>query len=200
MTGASFSPCRILCLGNELACDDGVAIRVGRVLARLPLPSGVELVVASAVGLDLLEAVSGTARLVVVDATVTGGRPGALTTLTGEQLQGLDSTPYCCHAIGLPELLLLAARLEPDRRAPEISFVGVEAVVLDRFGTALTPAVAATVPDAVEAVLTAIGAEPSLRSRARALSRRVLREPFSLVEPLAGGKVGDGSAPSSRGH
>jgi Ni,Fe-hydrogenase maturation factor len=29
---------RILCLGNELVRDDGVGIRIGRILMTLPLP------------------------------------------------------------------------------------------------------------------------------------------------------------------
>ena len=32
----------IVCLGNELAGDDGIGYRVGRVLKALPLPAGLE--------------------------------------------------------------------------------------------------------------------------------------------------------------
>ena len=46
---------RILCLGNELVRDDGVGIRIGRILMALPLPADVRVELAPQLGFDLLD-------------------------------------------------------------------------------------------------------------------------------------------------
>ena len=55
---------RIVCVGNELVSDDGLGIRVGRALQRLPLPAGVEVVFAADIGLDLIDTVMSAVRRV----------------------------------------------------------------------------------------------------------------------------------------
>ncbi len=148
---------RVICLGNELAGDDGVAVRVGGELTRLGLPTDVELTLSPAVGLDLIDLVLDADALVFVDATSTGVPPGTVRRLSLAEVSGLAAAPYCCHALGLPELLRLAARLAPDGRRPLVTVVGIEAAVMDRFGTELSAPVAAAVPVAASAVLGALG-------------------------------------------
>jgi hypothetical protein len=41
---------RILCIGNELVHDDGVGIRIGRILMDLPLPADVRVELAPSLG------------------------------------------------------------------------------------------------------------------------------------------------------
>jgi hydrogenase maturation protease len=161
-------PRRVLCLGNELVSDDGVGLRVGRVLRSLALPSDVEVALVPAVSLDLLELIHGVRHLVVVDATTTGSPAGTLHRLALDAVTAFATPPYCCHALGLPELLQLVARLAPDLPVPRVTFVGIEAAVLDRFGTELSPSVAAAVPEAVAAVLEILnvrGAVPAAGGR-----------------------------------
>jgi hydrogenase maturation protease len=158
---------QIVCVGNELVSDDGLGIRVGRALQRLPLPAGVEVVFAADIGLDLIDTVMSAARLVLVDATRTDQPPGTVTVLSLDAVSQLAQTPCCCHAVGLPELLRLARHLAPGNVPGEIVLVGVEAEVLDRFGTILSPAVMKALPDAVAEVLTRVGADPDLVARGR---------------------------------
>ena len=73
MTGG---PIRILCLGNELVSDDGVGIRVGRVLAQLPLPAGVTVEFQLGIGLELMDSLRPAEELIIVDAAQTGAPPG----------------------------------------------------------------------------------------------------------------------------
>ncbi len=148
---------RIICLGNEFAGDDGVGIRVGRELARRPLPADVEVELVPAVSLDLLDLVLGAESLIFVDATSTGERPGRVRRLSLAEFASLATAPYCCHSLGLPDLMRLAARLAPEAGTPPVTLVGIEAAVIDRFGIALSPPVEAAVTLAVSTVLEILG-------------------------------------------
>lgn len=173
-------PTRIVCVGNELACDDGIGIRVGRVLERLPLPASAEVVLAAEVGLDLIEVVLAAHRLILVDATHTGQPPGTVQVMTEGAVSALAQLPCSSHAVGLPELLVLAARLEPHREPAQVALVGVEAAVLDRFGTELSPAVQTALPTAVAQVLELLGAAAELIALGREHAAR-----FAAWEPAA---------------
>jgi len=63
---------RVLCIGNELASDDAVGVRVGRVLARLRLPDAISIVIRPQVGLELLDDLEDVDELLIVDAMRTG--------------------------------------------------------------------------------------------------------------------------------
>ncbi len=175
---------RIVCVGNELVCDDGVGIRVGRILRDLALPEGVEVVLASDVGLDLIDTILSATRLVLVDATRTGHPPGTLRVLSQESVRDFAQTPCCCHAVGLPELLRLAARL--DARPRSVVLVGVEAAILDRFGTELSAAVRVALPDAVAEVLRQVGASPELIDFARTQAQLSAQWEPAAIEAYGG--------------
>jgi hydrogenase maturation protease len=161
---------RIICVGNELVCDDGVGMRVGRVLQKLSLGDGVSVEFHPQVSLDLIDAVLESERIVLVDATQTGQEPGTCSLMTGEQVGALAGSMFCCHGVGLPDLLLLASKLEPTAVVPEVRLVGVEAAVLDQFGTSLSPAVQKALPDAVEHTLRLVGASEQLVVEGRRLA------------------------------
>jgi hydrogenase maturation protease len=150
----------VLCVGNPIARDDGLGIRVARILADATLPPGVTIEERPNLGLDLVDLLRSHDRLVIVDAMSTGAQPGACRVLDASQAADLASVPYCCHAIGLAELLRIAARLDPEAAAHRVLLVGVEAAVLHEFGTALSPPVRQALPEAVAVVLRLVGAEP----------------------------------------
>lgn len=159
---------RVICLGNELVGDDGIGVRVGRVLRELPLPDGVRVEVWPHAGLDILEQVGGGEDWIVVDATVTGAPPGTCRTMDLEEIETLAHRPVCCHGLGVAEIVTAAGRLAPDRVPRSVRLVGIEAQSLNRFGTSLSPAVRDALPEAVDAVLASIGAGEPLRERGRA--------------------------------
>jgi hydrogenase maturation protease len=160
----------VLCLGNELISDDGAGIRVGRVLESIELPADVQVQLRPAVGLDLLDLVLGAGELVVVDAMTTGRPPGTVCRWSLEQLVSLAQPPYGSHAVGLPELMQLAARLYPAREPPPVEFVGIEAQEIDRFGLLLSAPVAAAVPEALQHVLERLGVSAEVRRRGARLA------------------------------
>lgn len=163
---------RVVCLGNELVCDDGIGIRVGRVLRMLPLPAGVAIEMLPFAGMELMDVLQPDEDLVLVDATVTGARPGTCRTMRVEDFESLEHRPVCCHGLGVAEVLAAARRLDPDRLPRSVRLVGVEAEVLDRFGTSLSPALREALPNAVEATLRCLGADETLVHQGRAEAER----------------------------
>jgi hydrogenase maturation protease len=165
---------RIFCLGNELVCDDGVAIRVGRILASLSLPPEVQVEFAPQLGFDLLDVVQGAERIVLVDAMSTGRPPGTCVALEGTAIARYSAGAAISHTVGIAELIEVAHRLAPGRSRPSILFVGIEGQCFDRYGRDLSPKVRAAIPEAVDEVLRSIGASEALLAEGRAASLRYL--------------------------
>jgi len=165
---------RILCLGNELACDDGVGIRVGRILQALSLPPHIAVERKGRLGLELIDTLRASQVLVVVDAMVTGRPAGSCVVLDlGDPALAVEQGS-CCHGLRLPEVLEIARRLAPDRLPARVAVVGVEAEVLNRAGTFLSDSVRNALPDAVEAALRLAQAPVELLALGRAEAERCL--------------------------
>ena len=146
----------MVCLGNELRCDDGVGIHVGRLLEARGLPAGVALEYAPAAGLDLLEALASDAELVVlVDALQTGAAPGSCRVIEAEAWSPPASgrPTSWCHGASLAQVQEAARLLRPGGGLPRVVVVGIEAAELGRFDTSPSAPVAAALLTAVEQVL-----------------------------------------------
>ncbi len=138
----------VLCLGNPLRRDDAVALRVADALEAAP-PPGVEIRRSAGAGLYLLDDMDGFDRVVVVDAVRSGrAPPGAVRALALEDLRAPEGPSP--HAIGLPSAVARARAAGAPVPSPN-RLVLVEAEILDEVGEGLTPAVAAAVPQAVDA-------------------------------------------------
>jgi hydrogenase maturation protease len=177
---------RILCLGNELVRDDGVGIRIGRILMALPLPADVRIELAPQLGFDLLDVVAGAERVVLVDAMSTGRAPGTCVTLDGRAIERYSTGASASHTIGIAELMDLAHRMAPTRASATLHFVGVEGVAFGEYGTELSPQVEAAIPEAVESVLQVIGANAELLAAGKtASSSAETNRPGILFKPVA---------------
>lgn len=157
---AAPQPTLVVGLGSPDRGDDAVGGHVARAVAALADPGVVVLQHEDPT--DLIELWTGRDRVVVVDATRSGAAPGTLRVLdTGAARAPLPEAAWArtgrggTHAFGLAEAVELARAL---RRLPaRVTVVGVEAASFEP-GAALSPAVAAAVPDAVDAVLDAVAA------------------------------------------
>lgn len=168
------TPTIVVCLGNELAGDDGIGFRVGRVIKALgPLP-GVELIFRAEVGLDLLDLMPGAGRLVLVDAACSGQPAGNVRSIGLSELERLDGQPAGCHGLGLGQLLRAGQALGRSGQALRVAVVAIEIERVEHFSTALSPPVRAALPEAVARVLAAVGAGPDLIARGRKLAHQRL--------------------------
>lgn len=147
---------RVVCVGNPLCHDDGVAYAVANVLeTSVGSHEDVEIVTIAEFGLSSLDAFLDVEHVVVVDAVTTGHQPGSCRKL--EQVAFSPSaTCSVGHAISLSSMLELVEHLQGPEQLPRVTVIGIEALDLTPFGTALSEPVAAAVPKAVELVLTAL--------------------------------------------
>ncbi|GAA4659424.1 hydrogenase maturation protease [Amycolatopsis dongchuanensis] len=136
-------------VGNEYRHDDGVGPAVVAEVAARNLP-GVRAVVSDGEPASLLEAWTGAALAVVVDAVLCEpATPGRLWRSTVDALPG-GTGVASSHALGIPEALLLGQTL--GRVPGRLVVFAVEAADLG-LGVGLSPVVQATVPVVVDAVL-----------------------------------------------
>ena len=144
----------VIGLGNPLRADDGVGVRVARLLVEQTLPENVEVVDGGTQGLGLITLMEGRQRAILVDAANVGSSPGEFVRFTPDEarLQG-DEAHLSVHAGGVRDALLLAQALKvlPD----EVIILGVQPANLD-WNSALSPEVEAALPSLVEAVLAEI--------------------------------------------
>jgi hydrogenase maturation protease len=144
----------VLGMGNPILTDDGVGIHVVRALRAQTLPPGVFFAEAGIGGLRLLEEIAGYERVVLVDAILApGGRPGEINLLEPRDLRtSLHSGS--AHDLSFTTALKLGRELGMD--IPEdahIKVVAIQAEDVQTLGEKMTPAVEASIPRAVEAVL-----------------------------------------------
>jgi hydrogenase maturation protease len=135
--------------------DDGIGIQVVRELAMRSLPDNVTCAEASMGGLRLLEIIAGYDRVILVDAiqTITG-KPGDIHRLRTNDLRA-SRHAGSTHDLSLPGALILGRNVGMMLPADEaILIIAVEVEDAMTFSEECTPAVAAAIPCAVEAVLT----------------------------------------------
>lgn len=177
---AGTSRVALLCVGNELAHDDGVGVRVGRVLLKLALPEGVSVHFFQDLGLGALELFAESERVILVDALSMGGKPGSCRELTLAQLTAHVGHPCACHSIGLAELVFLATQMSPRAQAAQVTLVGIEAQELSGFGFELSPCVQRALPEAVLRILALLEADATLLSEGRRLAELEATHPPAL--------------------
>jgi hydrogenase maturation protease len=112
-------------IGNLIMSDDGVGVRVvQRLTEEYSFPPEVEIIDGGTLGLDLLPLLEGLDRLLIVDAMETGGPPGTITRLTGDQIPLAFETRLSAHQMGLKDLLAVSRLL--GNSVPEMVLLGVQ--------------------------------------------------------------------------
>ncbi len=141
----------VLGIGNLIMSDDGVGVRVVQRLAtEFRFPPAVTVLDGGTLGLDLLPRLEGVEKLLVVDAVETGGEPGTLVRMVGDEIPVALETKLSPHQMGLKDLLAVAMLQGFEPR--EMVLWGVQPACLD-LGMELSPEVAGRVDCLVDAVL-----------------------------------------------
>jgi hydrogenase maturation protease len=124
-------------MGNPIARDDQVGLRVGARLAReLAALPATELREFSGSPLDLVAESEGWDRLVLLDAVYTGRDIGTVICVAEEELASMGGEAYP-HGLNVPEALSLGRRMGlplPQR----ITLIGIEIGPVRAFGEALS--------------------------------------------------------------
>lgn len=141
----------ILGVGNLLLSDEGVGIHaVRRLLERGDLPEEIQIVDGGTAGLALMVYLEDVDRLVIIDAMETGGPPGTLVRLSGNQIPAYMALKVSPHEITLPDFLA-AAKLR-DLYPREVIVWGVQPESME-VGIELSPTLAARLDELVDHVV-----------------------------------------------
>ena len=160
-------PVLVLCLGNDILRDDGVAWAVADQLeaslpeSRIPNPESraVSVKRSALSGFYLLDELTGWERVLVVDAVRTGEHPpGTVLSFPFEAL-GTEEGPSP-HAVGLPTVIRLG-RQSGVPLPSWIHIVAIEAEDMESFVEGLTPSVEAAVPRAVAVIRSVLAHAPA---------------------------------------
>ncbi len=146
----------VLGLGNPILRDDSIGLRVVQELrVRLGDNPDVELSEDYWGGLRLMERMIGFDRAIIIDAIQTDAEPGTIHLLSPNDIPTQRSSS--AHDVNLPTALELGRQAGAQLPQPsEILIIGVEAADVQTFDEALTPEVEIALPQAVEAVLSAL--------------------------------------------
>jgi hydrogenase maturation protease len=140
----------ILGLGNPLRGDDGVGAAAISWLQARGLPPGVVALDGGTSGLELVLAMAGYDRVIIVDAADLHRAPGAWIRFRPDMTRLSEVEPLLSmHDAGLPEALALAASL--DALPAELVIFGVQPAQLD-WSPGLSGPVQAAVPAVGEEV------------------------------------------------
>lgn len=140
----------VLGIGNMLWADEGFGVRAVEALnAAFAFPSpDVMLLDGGTLGLNLLEHVEASRRVLVFDAVDFGLPPGTLKVLHDADVPRWGARKMSPHQNGFNDVLALA---QLHGRVPDaLMAIGVQPVTLDDFGGSLTEPVRARVPEAIE--------------------------------------------------
>lgn len=145
------NPILVLGVGNLLLTDDGIGIHAIAALEKTySFPSHVQLLDGGVQGLNLLGAIAGSRHLIVIDAIRSGGSPGTLYRLSGDQIPKRVFQKNSLHQVGLLEALTLAGALGPP---PSTVILGLEPLDVTTLGLEPTPPIRDRIPELVAAVL-----------------------------------------------
>jgi hydrogenase maturation protease len=146
----------VLGLGNPLLKDDSIGLRVVQELrVRLGEVPDIEVSEDYWGGLRLMERMIGYDRAIIIDAIRTDAEPGTIHLLSPNDIPTQRSSS--AHDVNLPTALKLGRQAGAQLPPPsEILIIGVEVADVQTFDETLTPEVEIALPQAVEAVLTAL--------------------------------------------
>lgn len=96
----------ILGVGNLLLSDESVGVHLVRQLEEeYQFPNGVELVDGGTAGMELLEFIANREHVIIIDAVLTGDKPGTVVNLKDDEVPALFHNKVSPHQLGISDLL-----------------------------------------------------------------------------------------------
>lgn len=133
-------------IGNPVLTDDAVGIKVAEQLSGF-----VDTRVLTTTGFDVIDAVLGYDRALIIDGVCAGAKPGTILELNTRELMA-DLEFSGTHNMHLGAALDLGYRLFGREMPSEIIIFAVELQDVVNFSTHCTPAVEAAIPELVQRV------------------------------------------------
>lgn len=133
----------IIGCGNLLRGDDGVGPVLIRHLFELGLPEGIRLADGGTAGMDVAFAMEGADEVVIIDACKSGGDPGVIFELPGEEVETPPLTGINMHAFRFDHAIAFGHWLLKDRYPEKVTVFLIEGECFDP-GELLSTAVQAS--------------------------------------------------------
>ena len=142
----------ILGIGNPLRSDDGIGIHVVEALREENLREDVDIKEGLS-GLDILGAIAGYERIIMIDAIKSGGEPGTIYRLSVEDLHAQQTLhTFSTHDVDIPTMLKLGRDLYPGKIPEDIVIIAVEAEDIETFSEKCTPKVEKAIQEVVRLI------------------------------------------------
>jgi hydrogenase maturation protease len=142
----------VLGVGNILLSDEGIGVRaIEKLQLDYDLPPEVVVIDGGTTGMEMLDDLSKSDHIIIIDAVRSGKAPASIVRLTGEQVPVFFKTKLSPHQIGLSDVLATLAFI--DEQPGGVTVIGVEPVSLET-GMALSPQVEARLPELMDLVVT----------------------------------------------
>jgi hydrogenase maturation protease len=124
--GDTTSPPKIVILGigNILLSDEGIGVHVVNELMKMEFPPGVSIVEGGTDGFRLLNVITETERLIVIDAVRGGAAPGSIYRFDIDEIKNVPSGfKTSVHQIGILEVIDLSGLIG---KTPHTTVIGIE--------------------------------------------------------------------------
>ncbi len=140
----------ILGIGNTLLADEGVGVHIANHINQINLPDHVEVVDGGTGSFSLLGIMQSADRVILIDATIDGEKPGTIKRLTPKFSKDYPKT-LTAHDIGLKDLLDAYYLMD---KVPNIILYAVSiAPLLEGLSLKLSPEVEAIIPEITDEIL-----------------------------------------------
>lgn len=127
----------VLGVGNTIRGDDGMGIHLARRL-RGALPEKFEIRELPTAGLDLIDALSGYVKAILIDAVQTPeGKPGEVYRLSLQEFKNCFNLSSM-HALDLSQVLELGKKIA-KKHMPQVEIIAIEAKRINQFSEELSP-------------------------------------------------------------
>jgi len=150
MAASPKTPIKIIGVGNTFRGDDAAGLMVVRGLPKEDFPQ-VEIIESPGTGSALADAWQNAARVIIIDAVVAGGPPGTIYRFDAHDLGAALPVSHSptTHGWGLSEALALGKVFQ--NLPPVLIIYGIEGKNFG-LGEALSPEVAAAIPEVIRRV------------------------------------------------
>ncbi|MEM7283389.1 MAG: hydrogenase maturation protease [Pseudomonadota bacterium] len=139
--------------GNLLRGDDGVGPVLIRHILDYDLPEHIQVVDGGTAGMDVAFRMRGMDRVVLIDASQSGSKPGTIYRVPGDEVENLPPLEGLhLHAFRWDHALAFARWLLKDEYPADITVYLIEAANID-FGDELSPSVTIAMKEVIQMLL-----------------------------------------------
>ena len=140
----------ILGLGNELMSDEGIGVHAAKELQKKKLPPHVEVIEGGTDGFGLLNIITATDYLIIIDTLKGGDTPGTIYRFNFKDAPECpDPFKTSIHQIGILEVLNLSGLIG---KTPETVIFGIEPKQIS-MGMELSPSVKNKIPRLLDLIM-----------------------------------------------